>query len=70
MFKIIVIVQAVNSGWSRAYDINRSYQSFELCESARFEMLEVAEVYRQLLERQHLEPFTAVSKCVRKGDNV
>jgi hypothetical protein len=69
MFKIIVIVQAVNSGWSRAYDINRSYQSFELCESARFEMLEVAEVYRQLLERQHLEPFTAVSKCVRKGDN-
>jgi hypothetical protein len=69
MFKIVIIVQAVSSGWSRVYDVNRSYQSFELCESARLEMLEVAEVYRQSLESQHLEPFTAVSKCVRKGDN-
>jgi hypothetical protein len=68
MFKIVIIIQTVNFAWSQTYDTNRAYRSLELCETARSDMSEVAEVYLKLLQPQHSEPLMAVSKCVKNGD--
>jgi hypothetical protein len=64
MFTIIILVHAVSSGWGDTVEVNPKYPSLEMCEAAR---PDVAEGYRQFLERRLLQRFEIESKCVRQG---
>jgi hypothetical protein len=66
MFTIVIFVQAVSSGWEDTYHVNPNYPSLEMCEAAR---PDVADGFRQFLERQHFQQFKVESKCVKDGDD-
>jgi hypothetical protein len=66
MFTIIIFVHAVGSGWEDTVEVNPRYPSLETCEAAR---PDVAEGYREFLERRLLQRFEIESKCVRQGND-
>jgi tripartite-type tricarboxylate transporter receptor subunit TctC len=66
MFTIVILVHAVSSGWEDTVEVNPKYPSLEMCEAAR---PDVAEGYRQFLERRLLQRFEIESKCVRQGND-
>ena len=64
MFQVVIVAFAIDSGWYDTYAVNPKYPSLELCEAARPDL---ADDFRQFLERRHLRQFRVDSKCV-KGD--
>jgi hypothetical protein len=67
MFKIVIFVHAVVSGWHDTYRVSTEFSSFKLCEAARPEL---ADDFREILERQHMEHFEIESKCVKFDDEI
>ena len=67
MFHVIILVHAVVSGWSDIFQVGTEFQTFELCEVARPEL---ADDFKQFLERRHSEPFRVQSKCVNLQDQI
>lgn len=67
MFKVIIFVHALVSGWRDIYDVGTKYPSFSLCEAARPELVDG---FKEILEKQHLEAFDVQSKCVRSDDEI
>jgi hypothetical protein len=65
MFKVVILVHAAVSGWHDIYRVSTEFQSFKLCEAARPEL---ADDFKQLMERRNLEPFEIESKCVNLND--
>ena len=65
MFKVVILVHAIVSGWHDIYRVGTAFQSIKLCEAARQEL---ADDFRQFMERRHLEPFEIESKCVNLND--
>jgi hypothetical protein len=66
VFTIIIFVHAISSGWEDTIEVNPKYPSLEMCEAAR---PDVAESYRDFLERRHFQRFEMESKCVREGND-
>jgi len=67
MFQIVIVALAIGSDWHDTYAVNPEYASFELCEAAR---PDVADDFRQFLERRHLRKVTVNSKCVKSDSDV
>ena len=55
----------MSSDWSDTYAVNPEYPSFEMCETARADLVEG---FLQFLERRHLQRFRADSKCAKSDD--
>jgi len=67
MFQIVIVALAIGSDWHDTYAVNPEYPSFELCEAAR---PDVADDFRQFLERRHLRKVTVNSTCVKSDSDV
>jgi len=67
LFRVIIVVHAINSDWRDIYAVNPEYPSFAMCEAARADLVEG---FLQFLERRYLQPFHADSKCAKSGDDV
>ena len=67
MFNVVLSVLALTSGWQDIVEVNPEFSSLELCEAVRPEL---ADDFRQYLERRHLQPFKIDSKCVKNDDDV
>jgi hypothetical protein len=65
MFKVIIVVHAVSSGWQGTYAVNPEYPSFTLCEASR---LDLADDFKQFLERRHFQPFKVDTTCVKNDE--
>jgi hypothetical protein len=66
-FKVVILVHAVSSDWHNSYRVSTEFSSFERCETVRPEL---ADDFRQFLERRHLQPFEVESKCVKYNDDI
>ena len=66
MFKIVLVVLALTSGRKDIIEVSPEFASFAMCEEARPDL---ADDFRQYLERRHLQPFKVDSKCM-KNDGV
>jgi hypothetical protein len=67
MFKVVLVVLALTSGWQDIVEVTPEYSSSALCEAAR---IDLADSYRQYLEKRHSQPFKVDSKCVKNDDDV
>ena len=67
MFKVVLVVFALTSGWQDIVEVNPEFDSSALCEAARADL---ADSFRQYLERQYSEPFKVDSKCVKNQGDV
>ena len=67
LFRVIIVVHAINSDWRDIYAVNPEYPSFAMCEAARADLVEG---FLQFLERRYLQPFNADSKCANSDDEV
>jgi len=67
MFQIVIVALAIGSDWHDTYAVNPEYASFELCEAAR---PDVADDFRQFLDRRHLRKVTVNSKCIKSDSDV
>jgi hypothetical protein len=65
MFKVIILVHAVVSGWHDLFRVGTEFPTLQLCEAARPEL---AEDFKQFLERRHMEELEIKSKCVNAND--
>jgi hypothetical protein len=67
VFKIVIFVHAISSGWHDSYIVDPAYSSFELCETARSDL---TNDFRLFLQIQHLQPIMIESKCMKGDDDV
>jgi hypothetical protein len=67
MFKVVILVHAVVSGWHDIYRVGTAFQTLKLCEAVRPEL---ADDFKQFMERRHSEPFEIESKCVNLDDEI
>jgi len=67
MFHVVILVHALVSGWHDIYRVGTEFQSFKLCEVARTDL---ANDFKEFLERRHSEPFQVQSKCVNLNDEI
>jgi hypothetical protein len=65
MFQVVILIHAMVSGWHDIYRVGTEFQSYGLCQAARPEL---ADDFKQFMERRHLEPFEVESKCVHLND--
>jgi hypothetical protein len=65
MFHVVILVHALESGWHDIYRVGTEFQSFKLCEVARTDL---ANDFKEFLERRHSEPVQVQSKCVNLND--
>ena len=67
MFHVVILVHALESGWHDIYRVGTEFQSFQLCEVARPDL---ANDFKEFLERRDSEPFQVQSKCVNLNDEI
>jgi hypothetical protein len=65
MFKVVILAHALISGWHEAYSVGTEFPSFKVCEAARPDL---ADDFRQFLQRRHLQPFKVESKCLKDDE--
>jgi hypothetical protein len=67
MFHIVILVHAFVSGWRDLYRVGTEFPSFDQCEAARPDL---ADDFKQLMERRYQEPFEIESKCANLEDEI
>ncbi len=67
MFKVIIFVHALISGWRDVYEVGTEFASLRMCEAARPEL---ADDFKGFLEKRHMEEMEIESKCVNSADQI